>query len=278
MIRWLVFVAAGVPLTVLFSALAVAGGLAGAPHGFFDWAHRAWSRSLLALAGVRLEVEGLEHLSRDEPQVIVSNHQSLLDIPALLAGLPVSLRFVAKMELSRIPLFAQAMRRCGHVFIDRTRRTQAVEALREAGRRIQEEGLTLGLFPEGTRSPSGDLGRFRRGSFVLAIETQTTLVPVAVHGGPEVLPAEGRRVVPGTLRVRCGEPVELEGMGRDDRDRLLRRTREAIAGMLGELEADGGGEVGTAEAVDAGHGAGGRGRRPGPAACGGPGARAVSGG
>lgn len=235
MIRYAVFLAAGVPATLLFSTLAVLGGVVGAPHGFFDWIHRTWSGVLLAAGGVRVEGRGLEHVDRGRPQVIVANHESLLDILALLRVLPVSLRFVAKMELARVPVFGAAMRRAGHVFIDRSNRMQAVEAMRDAGDRMRAEGLTLGLFPEGTRHPEPGLRSFRRGTFVLAIETQTMLVPVAVHGGARILPEGERRIRAGTVRVRCGEPVDLEGFDREDRDRLLDRARRSISDMLSVL-------------------------------------------
>ena len=246
MIRFALFLVVGAPVTVVFSALAVLGGLVGAGRDWFDRIHRGWSRTLLAAAGVGVEVEGLEHVARGGPQVLVANHQSLFDILGLFAAVPVSLRFVAKMELSRVPLFGAAMRRAGHVLIDRTDRAQAVDAMREAGQRMKEEGLTLVLFPEGTRSRDGELKRFRRGSFVLAIETQSVLVPVALEGGAEILPAGRRRLEPGTLRIRCGPPVALEGMTRDDRDRLLRSCRETIADLLDDLRpAAGDGPSGT---------------------------------
>lgn len=241
MIRWLAFYGLGIPVTGLFSVLAVLGGLFGAGKGWFDGIHGTWSRIQLRLAGVRVETAGLEHLRADPPQVLAANHQSLLDILALFAALPVSLRFVAKRELSQWPVFAGAMRRAGHVFIDRTDRRQAVEAMRAAGERMGREGLSLAVFPEGTRSDDGRLGRFRRGAFSLAIETGAELVPVAVEGGAEILPRGARRIEPGTLRIRCGEPVPLAGRDREDRDRVLRRTREAIDAMLEEMrEADAG--------------------------------------
>lgn len=248
MIRYLAFVAVAVPATLVFSALAVLGGLARARPGYFDWIHRSWSGLVLAAGGIRVAADGLEHLDPDGPQVLVANHQSLLDILALFRALPVSLRFVAKMELGRVPLFGAAMRRAGHVLIDRTSRIQAVGSMREAGERMKDDGLTLALFPEGTRSPYGGLRRFRRGAIVLAIETGTVLVPVAIDGGPRILPPGERRLHPGTVRVRCGEPVDLAALDRSDRDELLRRTRASVSEMLGALRDDAG-RAGREEAV-----------------------------
>lgn len=235
MIRWAAFFGLGLPATAVFSLAALAGGLVGAPRRWFDGIHRSWSRLLLRLAGVRVETAGLEHLRPGGRQVLAANHQSLLDILALFAALPVSLRFVAKQELSRFPVFAGAMRRAGHVFIDRSGRRQAVEAVRRAGERMDREGLALAVFPEGTRSADGRLRRFRRGAFSLAIDIGAELVPVAVEGGAKILPRGGRELEPGTIRIRCAEPVPLEGCDREDRDRVLRRTRESIAAMLEEM-------------------------------------------
>lgn len=176
--------------------------------------------------------EGLEHLRRDEAQVVVSNHQSLFDIFVLFATLPVSLRFVAKSELSRVPVFADAMRHAGHVFVDRERGFRALTSLEDAGRRMKRKGLTLCLFPEGTRSAEGRLGRFKPGAFVLAIDSRTPMVPVAVEGGGEILPRGRRRLEPRTVHVRCAEPVPLEGMSRADRHELAEHARVIIGSML----------------------------------------------
>ena len=157
----------------------------------------------------------------------------MFDIWAMFATLPVSLRFIAKKELSRIPVFAHAMRHAGHVFIDRKDRTQAAEAMRHAGRRMQEEGLSLGLFPEGTRSRDGALGAFKKGTFALAIETQTTLVPIVVDGGAEIT-ADAVRLRPRPLLMYCGTPIDLNGLEASDRDDLLARSRAEITRMLEE--------------------------------------------
>lgn len=238
MLRFLLFLLVGGPATALFSALAMAGAPLRAGKGWYDWIHRTWSRILLELAGVRVAADGLEHLRSGGPQVLVCNHQSLFDILALFAALPVSLRFVAKKELDRIPLFSRAMRRAGHVFIDRDDRSQAIQAMERAGERMRREGLTLGLFPEGTRSAEGRLQRFKKGAFVLAIDTQTDLVPVAVEGGAAVLPKGRRRLEAGEIRIRCAPRIPLEGMRHEDRDEVTRRARDAIAGMLRELRAE----------------------------------------
>lgn len=231
-----------VPFTVLstlfFSLVAVVGGLLKARKSLYDWVHRSWARSLLWAAGVEVCPSGLHNVRPDGAQILVANHQSMFDIWALMAVVPVSLRFVAKQELSRIPIFARACRSAGHVFIDRGDRVGAVDSIRAAGDRMREEGLSLVFFPEGTRSPDGQLRRFKRGTFILAIETQAPLVPVAVDGGARILPKGSKRLRPGPLFVRCGTPIPLAGLTVEDRDVVLEGSRRAIEEMLDKLRAE----------------------------------------
>ncbi|MFQ5745781.1 MAG: lysophospholipid acyltransferase family protein [Gemmatimonadota bacterium] len=242
--RTLMFGVVGVLSTTFFSVCALAGALVRAPRGYYDWIHRRWAGSLLLAAGISVRVEGLEKVRRDRPQIFVSNHQSIFDIFALFAALPVSIRFVAKKELSRIPIFAQAMRAAGHVFIDRKDRRAAIEVMRAAGRRMDRETLCLALFPEGTRSRSGRLGPFKKGTFVLAIQTQADLVPVGMDGGRRILRPGRRRITPGPMVLRVGEPFPTAGLTIDDRDEVVVAMREAVVGLLpGEGEENGGADA-----------------------------------
>ena len=131
------------------------------------------------------------------------------------------------------------MRSAGHVLIDRDRPRSARKTLREAGGRMRAERLTLVLFPEGTRSRDGRLGRFRRGAFALALETRAPLVPAAVHGGQRVYPPGAKRVTPGSITIRLGPAIRLDGAEPADRKTLLRETRVAIETMLPDGGMDG---------------------------------------
>ena len=236
MIRSALFYAALLLSTGFFSILAVIVAHTSRGRAAINWIHRNWARSLLAAAGVRVTVRGVEHLDRRGAQILVANHASYFDVWALMAALPVSLRFIAKRELVRIPLLGRAMASGGHVFIDRASARNARIELRAAGRRMREEGLTLVVFPEGTRSGDGALGRFRRGSFGLALEMGVPLVPVAITGGFGVYPRGARRVTPGCIGVRLAPPIPPADEGASDRAALMREARGAIETLLRDEE------------------------------------------
>jgi len=203
-------------------------------HCACDRAARRWAKAVLWAAGVRVEIEGLENLRTREPQIVISNHQSWFDVFALAAHLPVRYRFVAKKELGDIPIFGRAWMACGHVAVDRGNREAAIEALDQAWREIHEEKLTMVLFPEGTRSPDGKLKAFKKGAFVLAVQGQVPLVPIAVLGSRAVMPKGSVKVRRGPITLRIGKPIPTEGSTIRDRNRLLRESWEAIAVLKGD--------------------------------------------
>lgn len=251
MIRAAAFWVITILATAFFSIVSVGGGLFRAPPALHDWVHRNWSRSLLWAAGAKVVVSGLENVDRENAQIFASNHQSFFDIFALTYALPVSIRFVAKQELGRIPLFAQAMRAAGHVFINRGDRSDAMRMMREAGARMERQNLSLGLFPEGTRSPDGTLQPFKKGAFVLAIETQAPIVPVAVEGGNRIMRRGSPRVRPGKIDLQFGRRIATSGLSSQDRDKVVEHVRREITSMLSGMrsEARPGGE-GPARDVD----------------------------
>ncbi len=204
-----------------------------------DKAARRWSKNILWAAKVRVVLEGVENLRTDEPQIIVSNHQSWFDVFALAAYLPVRYRFVAKRELGEIPIFGKAWKSCGHVSVDRGNREAAIESLDQAWREIHEGKLTLVLFPEGTRSSDGRLQKFKKGAFVMAVQGQVPLVPVAVVGSRDILAKGSWKVRSGSITLRIGAPISTEGLTIRDRNRLLDASWDAIAALKGDDEVPG---------------------------------------
>jgi 1-acyl-sn-glycerol-3-phosphate acyltransferase len=160
----------------------------------------------------------------------MSNHQSLVDIAAIVMTLPrsQSWRFVAKRELTRVPIFGQVLVASRHIIIDRGDRERAVASLREAARRIRS-GTSVIIFPEGTRSSDGRLQRFKSGPFHLAIESQVPIVPVTVSGSQRITPKSRLLVYPGVVKIVYGTPIPTRGETIEARKALAARVRRAIA-------------------------------------------------
>ncbi len=202
------------------------------PHrqgGVYERAATSWGRMLLGAAGVRVAVEGTEHLSRTEAQIIVANHQSWFDILAIFSVLPVEVRFVAKKELFAIPFFGSVLKALGHVRLDRSNLKAAIAAYAVAAGYIRDQRLSVLVFPEGTRSRTGLLQPFKTGPFVLAIESGAPVVPVYVAGTYGILPKGSIRVRPSAVTVSVGEPIPTAGLTVEDREALRDRTRAAVA-------------------------------------------------
>jgi 1-acyl-sn-glycerol-3-phosphate acyltransferase len=193
-----------------------------------DW----WSKRLLGQAEVSLETHGVEHAGGGSAFVVMSNHQSLYDIPALYQALPLRLRMVAKAELFRIPIWAQAMRVAGFVELDRSARERAIESL-ERAKTALARGTSIWIAPEGTRSRDGSLGAFKHGGFHLAAGAGARILPVTVVGTRSILPAKGARVVPGAVvRVTVHPPIDPAEYGSEVNDSLVHAVRSSIESAL----------------------------------------------
>jgi len=194
-----------------------------------------WSaRIILWASGVKVEWEGIERLRGQGPRVLVSNHESWFDVMALTAKLPWEYRFAIKKELEKVPLWGAAWQACGHISVDRHNRQAAIQSMERARQISGENADTLIVFfPEGTRSPTGALQRFKKGAFVLALQLGVPVIPVAVIGGRQIMAKNTMKIRSGRMKVVVGEPIPVAGMTFDDRDRLVERTRVAIAVFRG---------------------------------------------
>jgi 1-acyl-sn-glycerol-3-phosphate acyltransferase len=192
---------------------------------------RAWARLLLQVSGVTLVVEGVEKLDPKAGYVLAANHMSLMDIPAVLATIPLEIRFFAKKGLFQIPLLGTHLKRAGHLPVVRGDPRASVKILQEAVYRLQRGGITPLLFPEGGRAPA-ELREFKEGAAHLAIKAGVPIVPVALAGTREVLPMGSVIVRPGKVRLRVGDPIETTGLKAHDRAELNRRLRESIAELM----------------------------------------------
>jgi 1-acyl-sn-glycerol-3-phosphate acyltransferase len=196
-----------------------------------DW----WSKKLVHDAGIDLAVEGHEHAPPGEPLIVMSNHQSLYDIPVLFQSGLGSLRMVTKAELFKVPVWGRAMEAAGFIRIDRADREQALGALRDKGGSLLAAGTRVWIAPEGTRSRTGALGPFKSGGFRMALDQGVRILPVAITGTRDVLPAQGFVVQKGKrVHVRILPPIDPAPYGVDRRKELMDEVRRAIARALGQ--------------------------------------------
>ena len=206
--RSLFFKVAVVPLTIFFSSLCWLFARVG-QHGRF--AHQVeclWGKSLVWAAGVRIEAD-LSALDPKATYIFMANHQSNLDIPILFAALKgYNFRFLAKDSLFAIPVFGPALRRMGHVAIDRGNRRKAMESI-DAAVNLVSGGVGLLVFPEGTRSMDfTKIQEFKTGGMIVALKCQAMVAPVIVSGSGNVLAKHGRRLTPGVVRIRALPPFD----------------------------------------------------------------------
>ena len=193
---------------------------------------RAWARSLVWISGVRLRVEGTSRPGDGAICIYMPNHQSQLDIPVLMATLPGRVRFLAKRSLLKIPIFGWSLRSLGFVPVDREDRSHAQDMLEVARQRLAA-GISLVVFPEGTRGDGVRLLPFQRGGFLLALRSGSPIVPVGIEGTAQVRPRGSLRLRPGPVTVRYGDPVDMEGLTIRDRRRLVAEVEQQVAQLSG---------------------------------------------
>jgi 1-acyl-sn-glycerol-3-phosphate acyltransferase len=191
---------------------------------------RRWARGGIFLSGSRLTVQGAENLRKHSVAVYAANHTSYMDTPVIFAALPFQFRILAKKELWPIPFIGWHLNRSGQIPID-TVNTHGTLSSLGAGVRALRAGMPLFVFPEGSRTPTGDLQTFLSGAAFLSIRAQVPLVPIALSGVYDLLPIHTRHFFPCQLTLTAGEPILTEGMTIRQADELTARLRTAIDAM-----------------------------------------------
>jgi 1-acyl-sn-glycerol-3-phosphate acyltransferase len=232
-LRLLVVALAIGPLTVYYGTKVLWATYRGRPgyQSVCERSPRSWARAILRCAGVDVVLENDQIIAADRPQILVANHVSWFDVLALAGHLPGHAVFVAKKELRGVPFFGRAAAACGQIFIDRSDRNRAVESLAVARRELEKSSPTVIMFPEGTRSASGELQPFKKGAFVLAIQSGVDVVPAAIFGSREVMKKGSLLIRPGTVRVRFGAPISVSGLELGDRNQLTERAWQSLADL-----------------------------------------------
>ncbi len=193
-----------------------------------------WGPLLLWTSGVRLRVTGKENIDKNNYYIYVSNHESLMDIPAIFTALPVNVFFVAKKELQKVPFLGWFMIMVGMIFIDRGNKEKAYESMRKAGQLIKN-GRNVISFPEGTRNTDGKIKMFKRGSFIMAKAGNVSIVPIAIKGAREVLPSEKNKLRPGLIKLKIGKPISGDQFSKDEVDLFANYVRDQVIEMRNSL-------------------------------------------
>lgn len=194
------------------------------------WQHacaRLWSWLILKTSGIRVRVEGLEHVNPQAPAIFCVNHQSSMDIPVLLVNLPFQFRFVAKRSLFRYPFMGWHLRRSGHIAVHRDRPGEARKSLDEAVRKIRD-GYPVVVFPEGGRSRTGEILPFKAGAFHLAVRSGVPIMPVTLNGTMAVLKPDTVHIRPGRVEMIVHPSIPTAGLTSEDVRQLAERVRNQV--------------------------------------------------
>lgn len=223
--------AVGIPLTAGCAVVVILHTLLRPPGGLLDRVPGFWGRTWCRAAGVRLTVEGLERIDPKQAYVVISNHQSAFDIFAHFAALPVQIRFLAKQELFRIPLFGAAMRRIGIVEVDRGAGRATHQAVNRGAAANMRLGRSLMIYPEGTRSRDGAMLPFKKGAFAIARNLGVPILPTAITGSRQVWSPGSKMIRSGHITVTILDPISTENMTLRDLGGLTEQAYSMIANV-----------------------------------------------
>ena len=212
-------------------------GFAALPGGVFDWSgrrlhwfSRAWSWLIMKTIFSPVKVTGFDKIDTSKPHVYAANHASALDIPVLYVNLPFQFRIAFKKELLAYPVVGWQLKRSGQICIDQQNPSHSISSIRAALKGIKA-GLPLVIFPEGGRTPDGEIKPFLPGAFFLAIKAQVDIVPVALVGTYELLPMNTYHIKCRPLEMRVGEPISTTGLTMRDLEALSAKVQSALEAL-----------------------------------------------
>ena len=211
--------------TVVLGTASLFSSLVDATGDFGHRCARAWAWLILKTTGVRVRVSGLEHLDPTRSYVVAANHQSIYDIPIVFAALPLQLRIVAKHSLGRVPFLGWHLQRTGHLLVDRTNPGAGI--LKRMAQLIGAANSLI-VFPEGTRSSDGRVGRFKGGIFLLAIDSGIPVLPVSIARSRFVMKKGRLMVCPAEVTLTVHEPIPTTGVTRAGARELAERVRDVV--------------------------------------------------
>jgi 1-acyl-sn-glycerol-3-phosphate acyltransferase len=186
-----------------------------------------WATAILYVCGIKVTVEGPQHLDNLAPRIYLTNHQSAFDVFVLLAFLPVHFKFVLKEELMRIPLFGATMRSAGYIGIARDDARSALKSMHQAADKIRN-GASVVIFPEGTRSADGRIQAFMPGAFHLALRSGSDIVPITIDGSYRIMSKGSLRINKVACTMKIGRPISVKGYSKKEMGRLMEQVRETM--------------------------------------------------
>lgn len=221
------------PILLVITILTALTTIIALPWKNAEWVHKVqmfWARCFCWLMFIPVEVEGVENIEKGRSYIFVSNHQSAYDIFVIYGYLPVIFKWLMKQELKKIPLVGWACKAAGHIFIDRKNPQSAVESIRQVEAALVN-GVSTVIFPEGTRSKDGQVGRFKRGAFQVALDLHLPIVPVSLTGCYAVMNRYAWHVTRHRIKMKIGSPIlapDTKHQTLDTQDDLIERVRTAV--------------------------------------------------
>lgn len=188
---------------------------------------KLWAYTMLAVSFVRTEIKNKDKIRKGTSYIIISNHQSLYDIIALVTTLGIQFRWIIKKEILHVPVFGYGLYASRNIFIDRSNTASAIESINKGFDRVPE-GVSVMVFAEGTRSPDGRIHEFKKGGFVAAVQRQIPILPVTVNGSRRIMSKNNLVLKPGKIQVVVGDPIDVTGYTVDTVQDLIDKTRRVV--------------------------------------------------
>lgn len=233
---WLIIISCGLMADICLRSV-TKGLFNKVTRPWVDSQMKGWTQRMLKLWKITCKVHNPKNVKPKAGQatILMCNHSSLFDIPLSYCVFPdISLRMLAKKELSKIPIMGQGMRSAEFPFVDRKNRKQAVEDLK-AMHDLLESGIVMWIAPEGTRSADGKLQAFKKGGFITAIQTEATIIPIGIRGAFDIIPARTKRFYPNkTADIYVGDPIDASQFTLDNKEALIEKVHASMKTLVGE--------------------------------------------
>ncbi len=229
--EFLIFLPLGIALTAITAliTIAITPFSKSAKWGYYPAI--VWARVMCAIAFVRVRIVGRHLYDTKQSYIFVSNHQSAYDIFPIYGYIGSRFVWIMKQEIQKIPLVGKACEAVGHIFIDRSSAIKSKRSMEAAERKLRN-GLSVVLFPEGSRTRDGALGRFKRGAFSIAADLHLPVVPITINGAYDVLPAGSCLIKPGRIELIFHQPLDTSELTIDNLNAFIETTRNIIANDL----------------------------------------------